>query len=110
MKLKILQWNVLYSEDIKKVRKFIEQVDPDICGLQELTVNSPKFNDGIDTARYLGEELYMHHFFMPAQTYDTFDPVTLGNGILSKVKPKSTRHVFVKEPQEGEELNAETEG
>jgi len=37
MNFRLLQWNVMYSEDVVAVGDFVKQLDPDVVCLQELT-------------------------------------------------------------------------
>ena len=81
MKLRILQWNILYKEKIENVLKLIKKINPDIICLQELTLNG-KWNNYKNTARWLAKRLNYDYYFMP---YHKFKEGTIsGNGILSR--------------------------
>lgn len=94
MKLKVLQWNSWYKEKIDNIRKTIREIDADIICLQELTTNS-EYNPQIDEALYLAEQLNLHYYFEPAQSWKSR---IQGNGIFSKFPIKSTTHTILTPP------------
>lgn len=40
MRIKVLQWNIWYQENVNNILELIRDIDPDIFCLQELTVNA----------------------------------------------------------------------
>lgn len=93
--MKLLQWNIWYQEDIKNILKTIEGINPDIICLQELSINHPEFNRGIDTAKYLAEHLKFHYFFKEAHDHPKN---TFGNGIFSRFPIIESKSIFTKNP------------
>jgi len=57
--ISILQWNVWYLEDIKKVAEFLRANRADIVCLQELTIDFDQQNN-IHTPEYIANELGYH--------------------------------------------------
>jgi exonuclease III len=56
MKIKILQWNIWYQENVVNILKLIEEYNPDILCFQELTFNC-EYNPDIHVADYIAERL-----------------------------------------------------
>lgn len=94
MEVSILQWNVWYKEDIQNILKVIQQIDPDIVCLQELTIGYQETHP--DTVQYiarsLGYENYSQSIDLDGETWK------LANGIFSKFPIKQTRTVWINEP------------
>ena len=61
MNFRLLQWNVMYSENVAAVGEFVKQLDPDVVCLQELTHGYHE--PGFDTGAVLGEMLGYHGYF-----------------------------------------------
>ncbi len=95
-KLKFLQWNIWYKEDIHSVIELIKELDPDIICLQELAVNCVN-NPGIsNTAEYITEKTGLNYYFEEAQRWEGDEEMdAIGNGIFSKypITNKFAKHV-----------------
>lgn len=97
MKLKLLQWNIWYKEDITNIAKLLKEINPDIICLQELTLSHPEHNENIDKLKYLADILGFNHFFKPSH----IDPEnTFGNVIFSRYPIKENTFHFIKKPEE----------
>ncbi len=94
--MKLLQWNIWYQEKIENIAKLIQELDPDILCLQELTADS-HYNSGIHTAEYLRDLLGMRMFYKDAQLWKnkTSDKIEMGNGIFSKFPIASGEYTVV---------------
>lgn len=103
--MKLLQWNIWYQEDINNILKTLQEINPDIICLQELTIGHPDHNKGIDTPRHLAEKLEFNHFFKAAIN-DISN--TFGNGIFSRFPIISSHYVFI-QIQEPIEFHGETQ-
>lgn len=94
--MKLLQWNVWYKEDINNILSTLRELNPDIICLQELTVNHPEFNKGIDTPKYLAGELGFHYYFKEAHD----DPENIfGSGIFSRYPIVRSSYSLIREPK-----------
>jgi endonuclease/exonuclease/phosphatase family metal-dependent hydrolase len=91
MLISVLQWNVWYQEDIRHIAAFIQEVDPDILCLQELTIDH-SIQTVKHTPDYLTGHLGYYTFYHPIHI-DTQEGnrVTIANGIFSRF-PISRRH------------------
>jgi endonuclease/exonuclease/phosphatase family metal-dependent hydrolase len=97
--MKILQWNVWYKEDIANILNTIKEIDPDVVTLQELTINHPTYNQGLNTAEYIAKGLGFNYFFQAAQRSNTEGPPNiLGNGIFSRYPILESDFTFIQEP------------
>jgi len=96
--MKLLNWNVWYKEDIKAIAKVIASQNADVACLQEVTVGC-KYNEGLDTPKYLAEKLGFDCFFVASQNAREGDcEWVYGNVILSRNKIKNKKHVFLQKP------------
>lgn len=91
MKLRLLQWNVLYTEPLDKIVTVIKELDPDVACLQELEQRA-----GHDAGKMIAAALGYHAHY----SYDPFvfsDGTTgqLGNGIFSKQPLAAKRTVNI---------------
>lgn len=79
MRLRILQWNVWYKEDIRNILKFVKSTNPDLFCAQELTIG---YKNQVlnDTVKYLASKLEMHS----SHTEMLVDDVIVCNGVFSK--------------------------
>jgi len=107
MKLKILQWNIWYKENPKKISEEILRFDPDIVCAQELMQNLP---NNIDTAKTIKEITKFNSFYKESETWDNRpDKTSQGNAIFSKYPFVSTSFKYVNDPVHNP-LNASVEG
>lgn len=84
--MKIMTWNIWGGKNLEEVKKFLQEQNPDIIGLQEV-----KTLNGINHAEYLAQELGYHVSYCKSFTTDRHTPVyDLGNAILTKDKPLSS--------------------
>ena len=94
--MKLLQWNIWYQEDIKNVVALLRDINPDIICLQELTIGHPEFNKGIDTPKFIAEELGFHFYFKEAHD----DPENIfGSGIFSRYPIVKNSFSLIREPK-----------
>ncbi len=92
MKVSVLQWNIWYLEDTRKVTEFLKQNKADIICLQELTIGFDQQNN-IHTPEYIAKELGYHVYYQDI----TFDGKTLklANAIFSKYELYDVRTVWI---------------
>jgi endonuclease/exonuclease/phosphatase family metal-dependent hydrolase len=92
VRIRILQWNIHYKEDIRKIIAQIKRWNPDIVCLQELT-QVCVHNDFQDTFELVKNTLHYHGYFALAHTYPSGE--VGGNGIFSRYPLESTSTVMV---------------
>ncbi len=99
MKIKILQWNILYKEKIENIISLIKEINPEIFCLQELAIESrynPSFKDLPD---FISKELKTNYYFERAFTKDDKSEMeAIGNGIFTKYPIKRKSSFFTKIP------------
>ncbi|MBI2641509.1 endonuclease/exonuclease/phosphatase family protein [Candidatus Roizmanbacteria bacterium] len=83
MTLRLLQWNILFKENIEHIVQVIRQYQPDVINLQELS-SGLEYNRGIDTASYIAEKISYNYFFQPGMVWSKDEAKVVGNGIFSK--------------------------
>jgi endonuclease/exonuclease/phosphatase family metal-dependent hydrolase len=91
MKIKILQWNTWYKEDIEKKISLLGDVDADIYCLQELSIV-----DGNNEFDIIKESLNLNGFLGVTET----DHGGQGNAILTKHPIISSNSQLIKDPKE----------
>ena len=85
MQIKLLQWNILFKEDIENIVKTIQEINPDIVSLQELTIKA-KYNPTIpNTPEHIAKMLDYEYYFQVAHRWEN-DPelAAIGNGIFTR--------------------------
>ncbi len=98
MRMKLLQWNIWFEEDIKKVAKFIKAQKVDVICVQELSQNFPK-NGNINTAEALGKWLGMNFVYKIGQREKIKNKIKwLGNGIYSRYPIQHSRAKYIQTP------------
>lgn len=101
--MKLLQWNIWYREDANNILKALKQIDADVLCLQELTVNHPEYNRGVDVPTLLAKELGLSYAFAPVHEEGE---EKFGNGIFSKFPILSSGSSFIQDPPSlGEETD-----
>ncbi len=92
----ILQWNVWYLEDIKKITVFLKQNKADIICLQELSIDFDKQNF-VHTPEHIAHELGYHVYYQEI----TFagKSMKLANAIFSKYELSDTRTFWINHEQ-----------
>ncbi|CAN5749555.1 hypothetical protein BH11PAT2_BH11PAT2_01510 [soil metagenome] len=95
--MKLLQWNIWYKEDAKNILKALRETDADIICLQELTVNHPEYNKGVNVPEFLAKELGFNYVFAPA--VEEGDQ-KFGNGIFTRYPILSSEMHFIQNPPE----------
>jgi endonuclease/exonuclease/phosphatase family metal-dependent hydrolase len=109
MRIKILQWNIWYKEDITKIADFILEHDPDVLCLQELIQDKKRDYDAPAVLSNLLDRKY-NYFYREAATWDFKAGVTgQGNGIFSKYPIEKTSFEYIKRFKHNPE-NAGDEG
>ena len=100
MKISVLQWNIWYREDIKRIASFLLKQQADIICLQELTVNY-QGQDIKDTPSYIAEQLGYHYYVkeLPIESTDG-QRMMLANGIFSRFPLLKKRFAWINEPKE----------
>jgi len=99
VKIKLLQWNIWYKEDIANVVELIKQLGPDVVCLQELGIKSTSNPDIADTAEYVAEKTGMYFYHEEAQRWDNDTEMdAICNGIFSKYPISRTFTKHVQEP------------
>ena len=89
--MKVLQWNILYKEDINNIVKELKRIDADVVCIQELSFLSDE-KEKID----LLNSVYPYVYYEIADTLS--DNRSQGNAILSKYPFIKTSKTFVQEP------------
>ncbi len=67
MRIKVLQWNIWYQENVNNILELIRDIDPDIFCLQELTVNAES-TQWIDIPHYIAQHTKTYHAYHSAHT------------------------------------------
>ncbi len=107
MKLKFLQWNVLYKEDMDKVVTEIKKSQADVITAQEFIIDKRR---DIDTAKYVAEKLDFNYFYAKGDSWDNReDKEEQGNAIFSRFPITETNSTHVSPPKHNPE-NALEEG
>lgn len=84
MKLRILQWNVLFKEDPNKIAAEIQRIDPDIICGQELIQHLSK-TPQTDTAKQIASKIGYYYAYQAADSWSNRDEKeTQGNAIFSR--------------------------
>lgn len=94
MKIKFLQWNIWYKENIVDIVNEIKKINPDVICLQEVTVNHPNYNK-IDCANFIQKELGMKGYYKYSEKIKGLPKANFGNMILSKFPIKKKKYIYV---------------
>jgi endonuclease/exonuclease/phosphatase family metal-dependent hydrolase len=99
MRLSVLQWNVLYSENINNTIDFLRQNPVDIICLQELTIDDNSGEPG-HKPDYIARQLGYHHFYkdLPIESTEG-KQLTLVDGIFSRYPLSRSDFYWINEPQ-----------
>ena len=89
--MRVLQWNILYKEDINNIVKELKRIDADVVCIQELS-----FTDDEDEKINLLNSVYPYVYYEIADTLS--DNRSQGNAILSKYPFIKCEKTFVQEP------------
>lgn len=107
MKLKFLQWNIWYKENVDHVVREIKRSQADVITAQEFIQHS-KIN--LDTAKYVADGLGFNYFYYTADTWSgRAEKETQGNAILSRFPIVNTKHTYISPPKHNP-VNALEEG
>ncbi|ODB95161.1 hypothetical protein A3197_17525 [Candidatus Thiodiazotropha endoloripes] len=109
MRVKILQWNIWYLEDINKIIDVIRYLDPDICCLQELSGNT-QVNPGIETDSIIKERFSYFSHVAKAQEWVGWHKDYQANGIFSKFPILGGNTIFLRHPHVKETIDWSREG
>jgi endonuclease/exonuclease/phosphatase family metal-dependent hydrolase len=98
MTLKIMNWNVWYSEKADNLVEFIKKINPDILCCQELTVNF-EINPGVSVPDKIADDCgFKYYFFHPMTTYiNNGEVIQMGNGIFSKFPITKSEFKYIQE-------------
>lgn len=99
MNIKILQWNILWTEKIENIADTLKKIDADIVCLQELT-RGAKVNNNIDTAMFVAQKLDFHYFYKDAQVWQNGEKQAQGNAIFSRFPITDSRCLFLQESKQ----------
>jgi endonuclease/exonuclease/phosphatase family metal-dependent hydrolase len=93
MKVKILQWNVRFSEHPKDIAKELKRFEADIICCQELI----ETERGINAVQIISEYLKYDYFFKEAARWDNrLDIISQGNAIFSRFPIKEALFAFLR--------------
>ena len=101
MQLKLLQWNILFKENVENIVKTIQKINPDIVNLQELIIKS-SYNAAIpNAAEYIADKLgHVHYFHVAHRWKNNAELQAIGNGIFSRFPIETTNFFPVREEPE----------
>lgn len=101
MIISVLQWNVLFQEDIRNIVAFLKELRPDVICLQELTVGYEKQSIQ-NTPDFLVQELGYGHFYqtVPIET-TSGSKLNFANGIFSRFPLTSKYYTWINKPDTG---------
>ncbi len=95
MTISVLQWNVLFNEDIQHITEFLKANPADVVCLQELTLNYSKQSEK-NTPRFVAEQLSYNYFAKEISLEkESGEPFILANGIFSRFPIISSRYVWI---------------
>jgi len=98
MKISVLQWNVLYLQNVHNIATYLKANPADIICLQELTVNHPDQPEP-DTPEYIAAQLGYQHYTIGSQfKMEGQDDVKIVDGIFSRFPITHKRSVWINEP------------
>lgn len=100
MKVKLLQWNIWYKENIDNILKVINEVKPDIVTLQEIS-----FDNKDDSNLQKLKNNFKYGEFAQAQQF-LYGRIQ-GNGIFSNYELISNKKIFVQNPSDSEDYSKE---
>lgn len=101
MIISVLQWNILFTEDIHGIAAFLKAHPADIICLQELTIDYPTQRVK-DTPRFIAQQLGYNYFAKDIPLKKTDGQImNLGNGIFSRFPIVSTRLAWINETGQG---------
>jgi len=107
MKLKFLQWNIWYKENVDRIVQEIKRSRADVITAQEFIQHS---ETNIDTAKYIANKLGFNYFYCTADTWSGREEKDAqGNAILSRFPIVSTQQTHLSPPQHNP-VNALKEG
>ena len=95
MKVKLLQWNIWFKEDIDNVVNELKRINADIVCLQEVCI---KENDRSNIEKI--KAIYPYVYYRIADTFE--DGLSQGNAILSKFEIVNEQGLFVQDASENE--------
>ncbi len=93
--MKLLQWNVWYKEDIENILLQIQEINPDVICLQELTIG---FDDQKvkNTIEFLSEKLGFNNYYKEMKPGT--DNWSIANSILTRYPIKSSYFNWINQP------------
>ncbi len=97
MKLKILQWNIWYKENIDHIAQEIRRSQADVITAQEFVQYS---KTSLDTAKYIADKLNFNYFYHTADTWSgREEKEAQGNAIFSRFPIINTQHIYISPPK-----------
>jgi endonuclease/exonuclease/phosphatase family metal-dependent hydrolase len=107
MKLKFLQWNIWYKEDVDRIVEEIKRFQADVITAQEFIQHSAI---NLDTAKYIADKLGFNYFYHTADTWSgREEKEAQGNAVFSRFPIKKTEHTYISPPRHNP-VNALEEG
>jgi endonuclease/exonuclease/phosphatase family metal-dependent hydrolase len=92
--MKFLQWNVMYSEDIRRVIGLLRDIDADVICLQELTMGYDPAH--LDTGEYVADDLgYQGFWKYGPMVLPDGQETQMGVGIFSRYQLADSRHLVL---------------
>lgn len=91
-----LQWNVLYTEDVRNIVKLLKELKPDIIALQELTANLD-LHKGINVPEVIAKELGYNYFAKLSSVPTDPSAIEMGSGIFTRFPVVSSRFEWINE-------------
>lgn len=107
--MKILTWNVWVEEKIDNIFSLIEELQPDVLCLQEIT-RECDFNPDIQTGEYIAEKLGFDIYSPDSQTWTDWHKKAQSNAIISKFPIQRRRVEFMTDPFPGNPPDYWSEG
>jgi endonuclease/exonuclease/phosphatase family metal-dependent hydrolase len=109
MKVRLLHWNILYTEKIENIVEFLKKTKADVICLQELTSNH-EANNNINTVKFLTDNLGLNSYAEVAQKFS--DGSSVMNGIFSRFDMHHKKKFFIQksnnEMSGGDDYSQET--
>lgn len=88
-KLKLLHWNILFTEKSENILPLVEKINPDIFCCQEIS-------DANDNLVQKVAQLFKYYYYEPAEIVGSSDEkLALGNAIFSVYPLSAKRRVFL---------------
>lgn len=108
MKLTVMQWNIWIREDVSNVVRLIQQYQPDVVYLQELSRNYIVSQE--NTAQYIADALDYHRYVKEIPISHAGKHWIQGNGIFSRFNISAPRNEWINTPSDPDDDDDEYAG